>query len=330
MKTALPMMLVAACVTFAVTPLCRWLALRLGIVDQPGGRKQHGESVPLLGGLAVFSGLLVVWYASYGLPTGIADALLLVSVPTALVVGVWDDIHDLKTHIKVGWELVVVGLAAASIAVEVPELTVAQVVRLSLCGVFLLGSMNLINFADTYDGLCALTCAGIAVASALAQGGTPAHWAVVGACIGFIPWNFSRRHRIFLGDGGSLMLGLLVGYLVLEPVRQPGRPGDEVLPLLLMGVPILDGAVVTLHRFLAGRPVTVGARDHLSHRLVTHGIPPRAMVWLLAAVSAAFASLAIPYSGATVAGRALVLAAALTLWAVGLVWALQSPVYDRE
>lgn len=337
METALPAPLLAGGVTFVVTPLCRSLALKLGMVDQPGGRKQHGEPVPMLGGLAVFAGLLVVWYSAYGVPTNLPHILLFLSVPGALVVGAWDDIRSLRTHTKVGWQVACVAVAVASIALSLPAVTATHWAQLLLCGAFLVGAMNLINFADTYDGLCVLTCAGLAaVMGVLTEGvqNTAVHWAMVGACLGFLPWNLSRRHRTFLGDGGSLMLGLLIGYLALETVWElRGSPDPEggplwPLPLLLLGVPILDGAVVTLHRHMAGRPVTVGARDHLSHRLDAAGLPPRLMVLVLAVATTAFAATALLYTAAPAGEGWLVLAGALTLWTGGLVVALRSPIYS--
>jgi UDP-GlcNAc:undecaprenyl-phosphate GlcNAc-1-phosphate transferase len=328
---ALPALLIAAAATFAATPLCRALALRLGVVDRPGGRKQHGEPVPMLGGLAVFCGLLALWAYRPGLLT----SPLLVAVAGTLLVGVWDDLHDLKTHIKVGWQVLVVAVAVIALGSHLPLITGMPAVDATLSGLFLLGSMNLINFADTYDGLCVLSVAGIA--SAMAVSAMPVsdlHWAVVGACLGFLPWNQPHRYRIFLGDGGSLMLGLIVGYLALHTpaaafTTDAAHPPAWVIPLLIMGIPILDGATVTLHRYLAGRPVTVGARDHLSHRLEAVGVPPAIMVPLLAALTAGFASIGPIYAELGSGFGALVLTGAMALWTAGLVLALRCPIYSE-
>jgi len=151
------------------------------------------------------------------------------------------------------------------------------------------------------------------------------------ACIGFLPWNLSARRKLFLGDTGSLFLGLLIGAVALivagdyESVARP-----EMIPLFLCGVPIVDATTVALHRVLARRPIVVGGRDHLSHRLVLAGLTPKVAVLALAACSGATAALTHAYVSLQGPARTTLVAASWIAASAVIAVSLRSRVYAQR
>lgn len=288
--------LIALVCCAALCPILRWLARREHIVDQPGGRKKHREPTPLLGGLAVFGGLSLGLLATVS--PGSAIYALGPALAAAIVLGVIDDVKDLPAQAKLGGQALIAVLALLPMPGVARTLTGFAALDFVFAGLFLVAMMNAINFADTFDGLCGLTVVAILFA-------TPAGWhdedvqalaaAATGAVAGFLPWNFSRRGKLFLGDAGSLGLGLLTGWMCLRAAGMAAFPDHSpAMPLLLLaGVPLVDAATVVVGRLRDRRPLVVGARDHLSHRLVALGVPPLAMVALLALATAGSACLGV-------------------------------------
>jgi len=286
--------LVAATVlTAALPPACRWLARKQRILDRPGGRKDHAAPPPLLGGLAVAAGLSVPLLLLT--PENAPIFRLAPAAAGALLLGVIDDIRELPAYAKAIGQAMVAALALIALPVGLcPALTQLAAANYIIAGLLLVILMNAINFADTFDGLCALSSAAIlAGAGWLATEGDCRVLAAsaVGACLGFVPWNLSGRRKIFLGDGGSLFLGFLAGALSLRVAGDYERVADPTMVfLLLCGVPLVDATTVTGQRLLHRRPLIGGARDHLSHRLVALGL---ARGWMLAVVVGATALSAI-------------------------------------
>ncbi len=325
--------LLAAGCACALAPLVRALARRERIIDQPGGRKRHAEPTPLLGGLAVFGGLAVAFLA-VGAPVGTL-ARLGPAFCAALVLGLVDDVRDLPAYTKLGGQALAAFLALLGVPAIAPPLTGIAAVDCLAAALFLVVAMNAVNFADTFDGLCALTAAGtLGVAWALAAGPETRLLAAagVGGCLGFLPWNLSRSRKLFLGDTGSLALGLLVGCLALGVAGDCARTASPwaVAPLLAGG-PLLDALAVTLERARHRRPLVIGARDHLSHRLVAAGLPARAMVGLVAGGNLVSALLAAAYVGLESSAARWGLLAAVGAAAAGIVvLAGRVPVYAGE
>jgi UDP-GlcNAc:undecaprenyl-phosphate GlcNAc-1-phosphate transferase len=167
---------------------------------------------------------------------------------------------------------------------------------------WILTMTNALNFMDNMNGLCAglgVICAGcFALAAAIAG-----HYLVAlpafltcGALLGFLPYNFPKAN-VFLGDSGSHLVGYLLGVLAILPhfhTPQQPNPWAVLKPLLILAVPLLDLVSVVWLRWRAGRPFYAGDTNHLSHRLVRHGLSPtRAvlLIWLLTAASGALAFL---------------------------------------
>ncbi len=275
------------------TPLARQAALRFGIVDHPDGRlKRQAEPVPYLGGLAVFLAYLVALglvFSFNGLLLG-----LLLSGTLTLLVGLVDDFGVLTPAAKLAGEAVAVFVLLRSGAVI--ELTqVPPGLRWPLAALWLFAVCNAFNLLDIMDGLAAGVGAVAALALgivALTTGEYPeaaAALALAGALCGFLVYN-APPARIYLGDAGSLAVGLTLGALAIA-IRWSDRSAAGFLaPLAILAVPLADTAYVSILRARAGKPFWHGSPDHFPLRLRVRlgGSTPRTMaaVVALAAVGA--------------------------------------------
>lgn len=307
----------------AVLPFWRRFCLRAGLVDDPGQRKIHREPVPLAGGLAVMTALLVpallalvlLWLARadaapFPLPLFDPDtvqrlvhglnrrwlelAVIFLGAVGMLAVGLLDDRHELRPATKFTCQLIVAFLVAASgvrITLFVPNVVFSYAITL----LWILTVINAFNFMDNMNGLCSGLGAIGAFYFAAAAGihgqylVTLIASLVCGALLGFLPWNFPRA-RAFLGDAGSHLTGYLLAVLAILPhfhtPREP-RSWAVLSPLLILAVPLGDLVWVVLLRWRAGKPFYLGDTNHLSHRLVQSGFSRTkavALIWLIAAL----------------------------------------------
>jgi len=306
-------------VTFVSLPFWRRWCVRTGLVDDPGHRKIHESSVPLAGGLAVITGLLIpllvgaLFLKSNGLMEAKASYLLryglnrralelvaiLAGAVGMLVLGLLDDKHELRPGLKFIGQILVASLVAVSgvrITLFVPNILFSYAITI----LWVLTVINAFNFMDNMNGLCAgLGMIGAWYFAIIATANDQYLVALIafltfGSLLGFIPWNFPRA-RAFLGDSGSHLIGYLLAVLAILPhfytVRHPQR-WAVFAPLLVLGVPLLDLVTVVLLRWRIGQPFYVADNNHLSHRLVRAGLTrTRAVlfIWLAAAVLGASA-----------------------------------------
>ncbi len=315
----------ALVVAFASLPLWRAWCVRGGLVDDPGHRKIHDSPIPLAGGLAVLTGLLV--------PLAVATALLkfnLIGESNATpllhglnkralqlgaiafgaagmtILGLLDDRHELKPLTKFsGQFLIALVVAAAGVRVTlfVPNVVFSYAVTI----LWLLTVINAFNFMDNMNGLCSgLGAIGAALFGLVAamRGPDPQGqylvaamaFLICGALLGFLPHNFPRA-RAFLGDSGSHLVGYLLAVLAILPHfynKAEPRPWAVISPLLVLAVPLGDLAWVVLLRTRMGKPFYIGDTNHLSHRLVRAGLTKTTavlVIWFVAAVLGALALL---------------------------------------
>ncbi len=307
-----------------LTPLFRRLAIAGSLLDLPEDRKSHREPVPLLGGVALFVavslGLLVVSTEdSDGRFWGLLAAATLVTL-TGLV----DDYRGLPVLTKLLAQLAAAGiLVAAGLFVD---LALPVWVDGILTVLWIVGITNAFNLLDNMDGLAASVAAAAALGFLVlttSQGGVaaPLAAAVLGATLGFLIHN-RYPARIFMGDAGSFLLGLLLAVLGLE--LQTGRGSSEpwaaaLVPVLVLAIPIFDTTLVTVSRGRRGHnPLTTPGRDHFSHRLARRGISISGVVLRVALAGVACSGLAVA------AARSGTLAAVLSTGAVFFVglWAV--------
>ncbi len=318
--------LFAAISVAALTPIAARVATSIGLVAPPRADRWGSRATPLLGGVVI---VLAIVISSTALVTEWWPFLaVLGAMVAAFVLGLIDDVRGLRPTSKLVGQIVIgSGLALAGVRVEIITFTPVAFIATLLWVVLI---MNAVNLMDNMDGLAAGIVA-IAACVLVLMTPSPTSWqailaaATAGACAGFVIHNFAPA-RIYMGDAGSMALGVLLASLTLVLTNQAAsNVGLAVLaPLAALGLPIFDTALVTIVRRLEGRPVSQGGRDHTSHRLAALGIPERVTVLILYAVSAAMAALGLV---ANALGLAFFPVAALALVALVMfaIFLVESP-----
>ena len=299
-------------------PLWRTWCLRTNLVDDPGHRKIHRTPVPLAGGFAVLTGILLplvvgvvllkfgfVKMSSAGLIVHGLDrralelAVLALGAVAITLLGWLDDKHELKALPKFIGQIVV-AIAVAAACKRITLFVHSEVFSYAITILWLLTIINAFNFMDNMNGLCAGVGAIGAFIFALLAATNGEYLVAItgclmcGALVGFLPWNFPNA-RAFLGDAGSHLVGYLLAVMAILPqfyTKQNPRPLAVLAPLFVLAIPLLDLAQVSLFRTLIKKPFWIGDTNHLSHRLVRQGLSRTHAVlvlWLLAVMIAAFA-----------------------------------------
>ena len=339
MRPYLFVFVVTAAVTFVTTPLVRRLSLRLGWIDHPSDRKVHPAPTPTAGGLAIYlgvaAGMILARYVPFlsGLyeTSSELDAAM-VAASVTVVLGVVDDVRGVSALGKLAGQILVAGLLVLlglqllyfyfpgeGVVSPPPDLAVPLTV------LWIVALMNAVNLIDGLDGLAA----GMVAIAAIAffayfrtpDGTTEANVAaltstiVAGAAIGFLPWNFYPA-KIFMGDSGSLLLGLLMAVATISGVGQNlgGPTGGDLaaiaipiaVPLLVLAVPLLDVVLAIVRRMRKGIGIGHADKEHIHHRLMDIGHTHRQAVLLMYLWSALIAGCALVV--AFVDGRTLVFA----------------------
>jgi UDP-GlcNAc:undecaprenyl-phosphate GlcNAc-1-phosphate transferase len=251
-------------------PMAREAALRFGVVDSPDGRlKRQCDPVPYLGGLAVFLAFLLALGMTFELEAELL-ALLLASTIVATL-GLIDDFGVLTPRAKLLGQMVAVFVLLRA-GVSVHLVLFPWWVRLLLTVIWLVGLSNAFNLVDIMDGLAGglgVIAATFLLVVALLNGRQSVAAftvALIGALLGFLGYNFFPA-RIYLGDCGSLFVGLALGALAMVMDYTRHNPLGFVAPLYILALPLVDTAYVTLLRVRAGRKVYHGSPDHFPLRL---------------------------------------------------------------
>ena len=333
--------IVALCASLLATVPVRRFALHVGMVDRPGPRKVHAVPIPLLGGLAIYSGVtLAILFVIHG-PALSQVVGIFAGATLVAAVGFLDDRGLLHHQIKLflampasACILLVSGIRANVFSVIMPG-RVGWWCDTALTLVWVVGITAAFSILDHMDGLCA----GVAATASLFFAIFALHggqWlvgtmaaAVMGAAIGFLRWNFSPA-KIFMGDGGAMFLGFLMATLALKlrPESQP--PATWLVPLLILGVPIFDTTLVSISRSRRGLlPFTTPGKDHTAHRLSNLGLQQRGAVLLLYGLGMifGFAALALSRLGSW---PALGFAGAIAVAGLAAVAWLERAPYERQ
>jgi UDP-GlcNAc:undecaprenyl-phosphate GlcNAc-1-phosphate transferase len=299
-------------------PLWRKWCLRTSLVDAPGHRKIHDAPVPLAGGFAVLTGILlplavgaillkldtVKISAAHAIVHGIDRRAIELAVLAAgaiviTVLGWLDDRHELKALPKFAGQLLV-AVAVAAASKRITLFVHSEIFSYAVTILWLLTVINAFNFMDNMNGLCAGLGALGAFFFALIAGAKGEYLVAItgflmcGALAGFLPWNFPGA-RAFLGDAGSHLVGYLLAVMAILPhfyTKLEPHHLAVLAPLLVLAVPLADLAQVSLFRALNHKPFWIGDTNHLSHRLVRAGLSrTRAVLvlWLASAVLGALA-----------------------------------------
>ena len=322
MFTIVVIFLIALSVTVVSTPWARRAAIWLGFVDAPAQRKLHGTPIPLLGGAAIFLGAIAaVLIFANELPRQVVAVLVASSV--VALTGLIDDRRHLPAWAKIGGQFVGFAILAYwGVRVRLP---LPEVANYAITFFWLAGISNAINFLDNMDGLSA-GVSGVAAAFILLMGLQNEQFlvsalaaAVLGACLGFLRYNF-KPAQIFMGDVGALFLGFLLAILGLQ-LRFPDNSNfvTWMAPVFILGLPIFDTTLVVVSRLRRRVSPNTAGRDHTSHRLVAAGFSQREAVLILYLVAGMFGLIGLFVTEATVLegyalGTAVALVALYAIW----------------
>jgi len=274
--------LAAALLSHYLTPVLRQAAIRFGIVDRPDGKlKNQRAPVPYLGGIAIYLSFLLALALTAPFERDVLGILLAGAI--MVILGLIDDLGALGPSVKLAGQVVaILTLMKASVTIKLVFLS--PFVALPLSFLWLLAVTNAFNLIDIMDGLsagvglvAALILACVAVGSGR-YGAALLLAALAGSLLGFLRYNLQPA-RIYMGDAGSLFVGLMLGALAMNNSYTTRNLVASLSPVVILGVPIFDMLFVMFVRWRRGVPVMRGSPDHFALRLRKWRLTTRQTVW---------------------------------------------------
>jgi UDP-GlcNAc:undecaprenyl-phosphate GlcNAc-1-phosphate transferase len=302
---------VALVVGLFVTPLVRSAAHRLELLDMPGGRKVHQVPVPRLGGVAmaiafgVAIGLATLASPDLGETAGLRPnraPAILAGVGLLFVVGIVDDIRGMRAMVKLGFQIAA-AVIAWGIGLSLDRIFLPWAIvdlgplSLPITVAWIVGVINAVNLIDGLDGLAsgvALSVLGAFGLLAAVDGVDPTLpiiAATVGAAVGFLAYNLHPA-SIIMGDTGSMFLGFVVAAVGISLTQDGVRPVAPWVPIVALGIPLLDTVWAIVRRTARGEAFFVADRGHIHHLLLRRGLSQRDAMLTLTALSGALALVA--------------------------------------
>ena len=292
---------IALIVTYVCTPLVRTLAVKIGAIDAPDARKVHQVSIPRLGGLAIYIGYMVSLLYSVKDISSVKG--LLIGSVILVAVGIWDDVKQIGPKTKLLGQIVAALMlpifdnAIHFISIG-DHMLYLEYLSIPLTVFWIVGFTNIVNLIDGLDGLAAgislIACIAICIVT-LQMGQVDLACitlALAGAACGFLRYNFNPA-KIFMGDTGSMLLGYTMAAIsVMGSVKTAATVG-LVVPVIVLGLPILDTLFAIVRRRINGRPVFQPDKGHLHHRLLAMGLTQKQAVLLMYAITAVLGCVSI-------------------------------------
>lgn len=318
MNTYLTLFLISLFASLFATPVIRRLAQRFDWLDVPSDeRRVHTVPVPRLGGVAVFGSVMLALLLLPFLDNLVTRQLagqwegviaVLASSTLVFLFGIYDDL----TGASAKWKFVAQGAAAILLyalggqieAVTIPfvgSFALPPVLSFGVTLLWVVGISNAFNLIDGLDGLAAgasLFAALVMLGVSLVNGHTLVtviSIALVGSLIGFLRYNFNPA-SIFLGDSGSLFIGFLLAALSVTGTQKASTVVAVAIPLMAFALPVIDTGFALARRFVGGKPLFEGDREHIHHKLLERGWSQRRVAFALYGVCAFFAMLALLFT----------------------------------
>ena len=295
--------LIAIIVSILVTPFVIRFAAATGAMDKPDARKVHNKPIPRIGGLGIYAAFMVSVIVTAIIIDIQGESLkeiigLIVSGSFIVFVGIVDDYRNLQAKRKLYGQIIAAMILVLLFDVRIDFITdpfgdyiYLEWFAIPITIFWLVGLTNTVNLIDGLDGLAAGVSAIAAITImlvALEQNFllvAVLTAALAGAAGGFLFYN-SHPARIFMGDTGSMFLGfMLAGISVIGAVKSTATIA-LIVPILALGVPILDTTFAIIRRFLGGKPIFQPDKGHLHHRLLSIGFTQRQAVFLMYVISA--------------------------------------------
>jgi UDP-GlcNAc:undecaprenyl-phosphate GlcNAc-1-phosphate transferase len=312
--TVLAPVALAAVLGFGLTPIARWISVRVGAMDEPDPRKVHREPMPRLGGLAVLAAsgsvLLAGVVGLFGPYLRLGDTLwrgVTMGLVPVVAISLLDDVRGVRARWKALGHLAGALLAVSAGVVLNPEIhflgAPVQIGFLAapLSVLWIVGVTNAFNLVDGLDGLSA----GLALISAVSLGAVflvagervtaSCVFVLAGALLGFLPFN-AYPAKIFLGDTGAASVGFVLACFALKGGSTLSAGFATVLPLLVLGLPVAETLISMARRLMrkgrkGGSGVFEADRDHIHHRLLSFGLGHKQAVLILYGIGLLLASL---------------------------------------
>ena len=298
--------IVAVLISLITTPLVKKIAMKVGAIDIPKDeRRVHKEPMPLMGGLAIYFGVVIS--SLIFLPMENTLVSILLGATIILVSGIIDDIKGLSPKLKLLFQLIAgVMLIIGDVKVDFVTnpfsqdyvLLYLKWLSIPITLFWIVGITNTVNLIDGLDGLAC----GVAMISSVSLmlvaekfdqvNVTILSAVVAGACLGFLPYNFNPA-KIFMGDTGALLLGFMLAAISIEGVMKSVATIAVVVPILILGVPIFDTTFAIFRRLLSGQSIATADKGHLHHRILDKGFSQKQTVLILYVLSAVFGIFAV-------------------------------------
>ena len=291
---------VALIVSFLMTPVVKTFAYKVGAIDVPkDDRRMHKVPVPRLGGLAIFIGFMVSIFIFVPITPEMRSILL--GAVVIVVLGVVDDIMALPAMLKFVVQIVAALIPALSgvriLAFSNPNIFsdnlywVLGGLSIPVTVLWIVAITNSVNLIDGLDGLAngvsaisATTMLLIALIASELQVATVMA-ALVGACVGFMPYNLNPA-KMFMGDTGATFLGYILATMSIQGLFKYYAVISFVVPFLILGLPIFDTAFAFIRRIAHGQSPMHADRSHIHHRLIDMGLNQKQAVAVLYVISA--------------------------------------------
>lgn len=322
-------LILTAALTFSIlaTPLARRAALRSGFIAIPRSRDSHSTPIPLLGGAAIYAAFVAALLL-FGDLAHIRELIgILLGATIVSLFGLADDRWGMKALVKLGGQI----LAATVLLLggTQVQLFAEPILNWMVTLLWVVVITNAINFLDNMDGLSS----GVAIIAAaffllLAAMNQPRQVlvgamaaALIGACIGFLRYNFNPA-SIFMGDTGSLFIGFILAALAIKLRFLNNIPlVTWLIPVCVLGLPLFDLALVTVARIRRGvNPFITAGKDHLSHRLHALGMTKREAVLTCYLLAGASGLVGVYITQARPSEAYLVFAGLVTIAVGGIIW----------
>jgi UDP-GlcNAc:undecaprenyl-phosphate/decaprenyl-phosphate GlcNAc-1-phosphate transferase len=277
------------------TPIFRALAVRLDITDRPSARKVHTRPIPYLGGMAFFTAMsAALIYGFWAAPHVFADIhneviILYLAAAAFHLLGIFDDVFGLPASFKLVVQTIL-AVVVVYCGFSITQMTspFGGTIPLGWLGgalsvIWILAIVNAINFIDGLDGLAAGVVFFAALANLLIALDPWQNFVcvislvLIGATLGFLPYNFSPA-SIFMGDAGSLYLGVLLAGSALGSNMKGATVMSLSLPLVILALPLVDAALTVIRRGRRGKHIFKADREHLHHRLLRLGFTAKQVV----------------------------------------------------
>ncbi len=333
----------AAGVSFSSTPLVKALSVKVGAVDVPkDSRRMHNHPIPRMGGLAIFFGFVVAMLLF--VPLDRPKQGMLLGAVIIVVLGMLDDKYALPAKPKFLVQIIAALIAVmAGNRIEVlsnPNIFSPNpywelgALSIPVTVIWILAITNSVNFIDGLDGLaCGVST--ISAATMLVIALRVEEWnvavmmaALVGACIGFLPYNFNPA-KIFMGDTGSTFLGFIMATMSVEGMFKQYTIISFVVPFLMLGLPIFDVCFAVVRRVSHGQSPMKPDRGHVHHRLIDMGFSQKQAVGVLYVISAILGLSAVVLTEGG-AEKAMIFLMAMAA-AAGIAWRvfLTGPAHEK-